>query len=578
MPNRCLGTILDLDEGGGGGGGGGELASGGGSGSCKSRMFDLDEEGRIPKSINVELTHEMTEGIVPGDTVQVTGILKTMSADDGGGGGGRRQRQNSMFNMYIDAVSIAKVGESTSGGAGVGEYTTMDREIITSQFTNSDLEFIEEVRKQPNIFRLLVQSFCPSIFGNELVKAGLLLGIFGGSNKFNDGSGVGAVEINTSNNDDGNNEANGAADGVAKSRSGNTGGKGELKIRNNSHILVVGDPGLGKSQMLTFASGISPRGVYVCGTSGISSTGLTVTLVKEAGTSDFALEAGALVLSDMGCCCIDEFDKLVSNHEALLEAMEQQSVSIAKGGIVCTLPARVSVLAAANPVGGHYNKSKTVSENLKMNSALLSRFDLIFILLDKPNANKDKYLSEHVMALHSGVSKRDRRHWGEQRRGNNGRAIGDTNLNTQLSLQSSNEPSYGNSRNGETLLEMLQGTQSDNYDDYTDGSTKEQQLDLIPKHLLKIYIAYARKHVHPTLSHEAKLKLKDFYLKLRDKQAEFGAGNAIITTRQLEALVRLGEARARLELRDTVTATDVDQVIEIMENSLLQTNEQKQTA
>lgn len=170
----------------------------------------------------------------------------------------------------------------------------------------------------------------------------------------------------------------------------------------------MGDPGLGKSQMLQAAANLAPRGVYVCGNT-TSTAGLTVSLSKETGSGDFALEAGALVLADQGCCCIDEFDKMGSQHNALLEAMEQQCVSLAKAGVVCSLPARTSILAAANPTGGHYNKAKTVSENLKMSSALLSRFDLVFILLDKPDEETDSILSEHVMALHSGTRMSSRR-------------------------------------------------------------------------------------------------------------------------------------------------------------------------
>ena len=137
--------------------------------------------------------------------------------------------------------------------------------------------------------------------------------------------------------------------------------------------------------------------------------------LRESG-SDFALDAGALVLADQGCCCIDEFDKMsgqvcglfmnfhiniFSKHAALLEAMEQQQISVAKAGVVCTLPARTAIIAAANPVGGHYNRAKTVAENLKMGSAILSRFDLVFILIDKPDEEQDERLTEHVMALHS---------------------------------------------------------------------------------------------------------------------------------------------------------------------------------
>jgi DNA helicase MCM8 len=176
-------------------------------------------------------------------------------------------------------------------------------------------------------------------------------------------------------------------------------------------ILVVGDPGLGKSQMLGACATVAPRGVMVTGNS-TTSSGLTVTVSKESG-NEVALEAGALVMADQGtrkrppaansyaasqpvsrryisgCCCIDEFDKMGSQHTALLEAMEQQAVSIAKSGIVCTLPARTAVLAAANPTGGHYNKDKTVSQNLRLSPALLSRFDLVFILIDRPNEELD---------------------------------------------------------------------------------------------------------------------------------------------------------------------------------------------
>lgn len=212
------------------------------------------------------------------------------------------------------------------------------------------------------MFRLLVHSLCPTIYGHEILKAGLLLGLMGGTQNKNS------------------------------------------SVRCDIHILMVGDPGLGKSQMLQACCNIAARGVFVCGNTSTNS-GLTVTMCRESG-GEYSLEAGALVLADQGCCCIDEFDKMSANHAALLEAMEQQTISIAKAGVVCSLPARTSILAAANPAGGHYNKAKTVSENLRLGAALLSRFDLVFILLDKPDEHLDGLLSEHVLALHAGLKKR----------------------------------------------------------------------------------------------------------------------------------------------------------------------------
>ncbi|RHZ06358.1 hypothetical protein DYB31_010136 [Aphanomyces astaci] len=216
--------------------------------------------------------------------------------------------------------------------------------------------------------------------------------------------------------------------------------------------------------MLRAVSMITPRGVYVGGNTA-TTTGLTVTMVKDS-SGDYALEAGALVLADQGVCCIDEFDKMACDYQALLEAMEQQSISIAKAGIVCNLNARTSVIAAANPSGGHYNRSRSVSENLKMKAAL-----------DDP----------------------------------------------------------------------------------------------ISLYHIRRYIAYARKYIHPQLSQEARQYLQDKYLQMRS-DAETAAGDGIpITMRQLESLIRLAQARAKIELQDVVTVQHAYDVVEIMQECLLDT-------
>lgn len=290
--------------------------------------------------------------------------------------------------------------------------------------------------------------------------------------------------------------------------------------------------------MLQSVANISPRSVYVCGNT-TTTSGLTVTLSKDGGSGDYALEAGALVLADQGCCCIDEFDKMGNQHQALLEAMEQQSISIAKAGIVCSLPARTSIIAAANPVGGHYSKSKTVSENLKMGSALLSRFDLVFILLDKPDEEIDSMLSDHVMALHAGKNRSMAAVTVTRQNPN-------TSANSSILLCGADKP----------LSERLK---------FSPG----EHVDYIPPQLLRKYVGYARKYVHPKIGPDAAKVLQDFYITLR-KQHQ-GMDSTPITTRQLESLIRLTESRARLELREVATKEDAEDVIEIMKYSMIDT-------
>ncbi|KAI8999507.1 MCM2/3/5 family-domain-containing protein [Gaertneriomyces semiglobifer] len=479
---------------------------------CKSRNFTVDkgpetstsidwqrirlqekladnqiDSGRIPRTLEVELTEDLVDTVVPGDVVVVSGIVKVLATEEDAG----QSRVNQMYSMYVAANSITKA--STNAAAtddqvdGTKTAKTFTKDAVS--FSKKELYGIQQIWDSPDVFRLLVNSLCPSIFGHEMVKAGLLLTLFGGRKRDSSSS---------------------------------------MSIRSDPHVLVVGDPGLGKSQMLSAVCKVAPRGVYVCGNA-TTTSGLTVTMVKDAETGETALEAGALVLGDQGVCCIDEFDKM-SEYQALLEAMEQQSISIAKAGIVCTLPARTSIIAAANPVGGHYNKAKTVSENLRMNSALLSRFDLVFILLDRPDEEMDLFLSEHIMKLHSGV------------KGEEGK-IQKYASNHALPADDSIQP----------LLERLR-------------VSKEDQTDPIPLALLRKYIAYAKRYVQPRLSREAAEVLQKFYLTLRSKYRSIDA--TPITTRQLESMIRLGEARARTELRDEVSVQDARDVVEIMKYSL----------
>ncbi|XP_076165854.1 DNA helicase MCM8-like isoform X2 [Ptiloglossa arizonensis] len=340
---------------------------------------------------------------------------------------------------------------------------------------------IKDVYNMPNIFPLLVHSICPSIYGHEMIKAGLILSLFGGNAE-------------------------------------------HLELRDNIHTLIVGDPGLGKSQMLQACARIAAKGVYVCGNSSTSS-GLTITLTKENKTNNFALEPGALVLADRGCCCIDEFDKMSKQHSALLESMEQQSVSVAKSGIICSLPTRTSILAAANPISGRFNKSKTVMQNLKMSSPLLSRFDLIFLLLDEPNKHIDNLLCKHVMSIHTG-------------------------LNTINKIQT----------NASQLTDTSNVVLSSLRDRLTFSVI--ENINIIPQSVLRKYISYAQQYVKPKLTKKAAAVLQNYYLELRSRNDKFGGLS--IYNRQLEAMIRLTEARAKLELRTQATEADASDVIEIL--------------
>ncbi|MEM4733571.1 MAG: minichromosome maintenance protein MCM [Candidatus Bathyarchaeia archaeon] len=392
--------------------------------------------GQLPRTLNVKLVgSDIVDVARPGDHVSIVGIVRAVAPSRPGIGKLRT------FILHLDANSIVVLG----------------KEPETSPPTPEEEEKILALARDPGVHRKIMNSIAPSIYGYEHIKEAIMYLLFGG---------------------------------VSKSLP-------DITVRGEINTLLIGDPGTAKSQLLQYVARIAPRGLYTSGR-GTTAAGLTAAVIREKGGS-MSLEAGALVLADKGIACIDEMDKMrPEDRVAIHEAMEQHTVSVAKGGIVATLNARTAILAAANPSLGRYEPHRTVAENISLPVTILSRFDLIFVLRDIPNKDSDAKMLEHILAIH--------------KRG---------------------------------------------------ASPLESQIE---PDLLRKYVSYA-KTIKPMLSSAAAKRLGDFYLAMRSASEAEGSPVAI-TARQLESLVRIAEARARVALRKEITVEDAEAAIAIMRRSL----------
>jgi replicative DNA helicase Mcm len=410
------------------------------------RLQELPEDlppGQLPHYIDVTIRQDLVDNARPGDRIILTGIVRIEQESVAGVPRGH----SGLYRLRIEGNNIEFLG---------GRGNKSSRKIQREEILPEDEKLIRALSQSPDVYQRLIDSLAPHIQGQSLIKEAILLLIVGSNQRLlGDGS----------------------------------------KIRGDINVFLVGDPGTAKSEMLKFCARIAPRGLYTSGR-GSTAAGLTAAVVKDK-SGIMMLEAGAVVLGDQGLVCIDEFDKMKpEDRSALHEVMEQQSASIAKGGIVATLNARTSILAAANPMYGKYDPFKNITENVNLPIPLLTRFDLIFVVRDIPTREKDEKIARHIIELHTP-------------KGTDNRSVIDVDLLTK-------------------------------------------------------YLAFAKKGM-PTLTKEAEEKILDYYLQMRNVESE---EMITVTPRQLEGIIRLSTARARLLMKDKVEEEDAERAIFLIQSML----------
>ncbi|KAM7269404.1 hypothetical protein ACFE04_024901 [Oxalis oulophora] len=420
--------------------------------------------GRLPRYKEVILLNDLIDCARPGEEIEVTGI----------------------YSNNFDLSLNTKNGFPVFATVVEANYITKKQDLFSAyKLTQEDKEEIEKLAKDPRIGERIFKSIAPSIYGHEDIKTAIALAMFGGQEK--------NVE-------------------------------GKHRLRGDINVLLLGDPGTAKSQFLKYVEKTGQRAVYTTG-KGASAVGLTAAVHKDPVTREWTLEGGALVLADRGICLIDEFDKMNDQDRVSIhEAMEQQSISISKAGIVTSLQARCSVIAAANPVGGRYDSSKTFSQNVELTDPIISRFDVLCVVKDVVDAVTDEMLAKFVVDSH----------FKSQAKG--------ANMNDN----------------------MISDSQED-----LPSAAGAIDPEIIPQEMLKKYITYAKLNVFPKLHDSDMNKLTEVYAQLR-RESSHGQG-VPIAVRHIESMIRMSEAHARMHLRRHVIQEDVDMAIRVLLESFIST-------
>ena len=443
-------------------------------------MPENSPPGLLPRSIDVILEDDLVDACKPGDRVSIVGVYKAAPSRGSGSMSG-------VFRTLLVASSVKGLGKESS----------------QLKLTARDTRNIKRIAQREDCFDLVAQSLAPSIFGHDFIKKAMILLLLGG------------IEKNL---------------------------KNGTHLRGDINMLMVGDPGVAKSQMLRSVMNIAPLAISTTGR-GSSGVGLTAAVTSDKDTGERRLEAGAMVLADRGVVCIDEFDKMGENDRvAIHEVMEQQTVTISKAGIHTSLNARCSVVAAANPIMGTYDHNSTITKNISLPASLLSRFDLLFIVLDQMTAKHDRDLSEHVLRMHR-----------YRRPGDDGTSAG---LFNEKKVE--DEEDFDLTEEDSVIPIFMK------YNRLLHGPRTSGYRDLLHTEFLKLFISYAKRR-NPVLTSEACESIVNNYVEMRQDATN---KTIPITVRALETMIRLATAHAKLKLHNEVTQEDVDVAFDLMQYAL----------